>query len=114
MNLILKGGKFIACNSDKNYISDNDKLLPGCGALIGAIKGCTGKEPDYIVGKPNTYMLQQIAKDNNVTNNEIIVVGDSYDSDIKMAIDFNCNYIDISDTSQWLLQTWIKYIEDHF
>ena len=55
----------------------------------GAIVSSTNKRPDFVVGKPNTYILSKIAKAFEVKNYEILVVGDSYESDIQMAINYN-------------------------
>ena len=63
--------------------------MPACGAMVGAIVSSTNKRPDYVVGKPNTYILSKIAQAFKVKNYEIVVVGDSYESDIQMAINFN-------------------------
>lgn len=94
--IINKGGKFIACNIDSNYPIENNKLLAGCGTMIGAIRGATGKKPDYIIGKPNTYFLDFISKKYDITNNEILVIGDRFESDVQMALNYNCKYIMIN------------------
>jgi len=88
--------KLIACNQDKNYPVEDDKLMPGCGPIVAAIEESCDKKVDYVVGKPNTCMLELLAKDWNLTNNEILVVGDSYTSDIEMAKRYNCLSVLIS------------------
>jgi len=91
LRVLSKGGFFIACNEDENFPVEDGMLAPGCGALVGAVVGATGRKPDFVVGKPNTYMLEQIAKKFNVTKKEIVVIGDSYKSDIAMANKFGCD-----------------------
>lgn len=93
LNILLKNGKFIACNEDPSYPIKGNKFRPGCGAMVGSIRGATGKNPDYIVGKPNTFILSKIAESFHVNNDEIMVIGDSYESDIKMALNFKTNSI---------------------
>ena len=89
LSVILRGGKFIACNEDKFFPIGENRYMPACGAMVGAIVSSTNKRPDYVVGKPNTYILSKIAQAFKVKNYEIVVVGDSYESDIQMAINFN-------------------------
>ena len=91
--ILLKNGKFIVCNEDCNFPVENNKYLPGCGAMVGAIIGASNKRPDYIIGKPNCYFLKKISEQFHVTKDEVVVVGDSYDSDIQMALNFGCKSI---------------------
>ena len=88
--ILLNGGKFIVCNEDSSFPVGENTYMPGCGAIVGAIVSSAKKKPDYIVGKPNTYMLSKIARANKVKNYEIVVIGDSSESDIQMAINYNC------------------------
>lgn len=87
--IIQKGGKFIACNEDRNFPVGEGKLLPACGAMVGAIAAAADKRPDFVVGKPNSYLLSRLAAEHSVEAGEIMVVGDSYDSDILMALNYN-------------------------
>lgn len=84
--VLLKGGKFIACNEDRSFPVGENRFLPGCGAMVGAIAVAANKKPDFVVGKPNTYILKKVSRDFRVRHHEIMVVGDSYESDIKMAL----------------------------
>jgi len=62
-------------------------------AVVGAIVGATHHEPDFIVGKPNTYMLELVCKEHGLSAKDICVVGDVPESDIKMADNFGCQSI---------------------
>lgn len=93
LSVLLNGGKFIVCNEDCYFPAGENKFLPGCGMIVQAISTAAGKRPDYIVGKPNTYILSKISEVFNVENEEIVVVGDSYESDIKMALNYNSKAI---------------------
>lgn len=86
---ILAKKTFVACNIDKSYPVESG-LLPGCGAMVGAIYGCTGLMPDVIVGKPSVYPIKVICKDYGVEIQDIIVVGDNIESDIAMAKNAGC------------------------
>lgn len=85
LQVIKRGAKLIACNMDANYPTGENRLLPGCGSLVAAVETASGKKADYAVGKPNTFMLNMLAEDYHLKNNEILVVGDMYESDIAMA-----------------------------
>ena len=85
--------KFIACNIDNSFPVENQILKPACNAMVGALIGASGKEVDFIVGKPNSYLLDIICKDWNLCNEDIWVVGDSLESDIAMANRFGCKSI---------------------
>ena len=96
LSVLLKGGKFIVCNEDASFPVGQNKYMPACGAMVGAIAASANKKPDFIVGKPHTYILSIIATTYGVVRDEIIVVGDSYESDIMMALNYNCKSILIS------------------
>jgi HAD superfamily hydrolase (TIGR01450 family) len=83
--MIQQGAKFIACNRDKSFPVEGGKSMPGCNAMIAAIEFTTGKTPDYVIGKPETFMLDLIAKKNNYLPHEILIIGDSAETDIAMA-----------------------------
>ncbi len=97
MSILGRGGKFIACNQDASFPTGDGRRMPGCAAMVAAVSGATGRMPDFIVGKPGTYMLAQIAKIYDLRPNEIVVVGDSYSSDIAMAIEFRSKGILIAE-----------------
>lgn len=90
MEAISNGAKLIIANADPSYPIGGNRRLPGCGAMVGAIVGATGHNPDFIVGKPNTYMLELLCKEHNLTPAEICVLGDVTESDMEMARRFGC------------------------
>lgn len=73
----------IACNLDMDYPVEGGKLLPGCGAQIARVEAALGRKVDVVIGKPNVYLLKKLAK--GFCPDEILVVGDNLESDIKMA-----------------------------
>lgn len=93
LEAINNGAKLVVANTDPSYPIANNRRLPGCGAMVGAIVGATSHAPDFIIGKPNTYMLELLCRDHNILPAEICIVGDSPHSDIKMAGNFNCRSI---------------------
>lgn len=80
-----KNCRFIVCNKDRNYPVENYRLMPGCGAIAVAIEFATNRQVDVIIGKPEPFMLDLLSKDWNLRNEEILIVGDTFDSDIAMA-----------------------------
>lgn len=95
-NHIMAGKKFIACNLDHHYPWTNG-FKPGGGCAIAALSFATGeftktankissiklREPDFVVGKPNTYMLDLLLKNKSPKNTALI--GDRLDMDIELA-----------------------------
>lgn len=90
LEAISNGAKLIVANTDPSYPVEGSRRLPGCGAMVGAIVGATGHAPDFLVGKPNTYMLELLCKEHALSPAEICVVGDGPESDIEMARKFGC------------------------
>ncbi len=90
---IRNGAKLIVANIDSSYPIGNNRRLPGCGAMVGAIVGATGYNPDFQVGKPNTYMLELLCKEHRLSTTEICVVGDELENDIKMANNLGCKSV---------------------
>ncbi len=85
----------IACNKERHYPVEGGKRLPGCGAMVGAIEGSLGRKVDYVVGKPNPLLLDIICRHNGLESKELLVIGDTYESDILMSIEYGsqCVYI---------------------
>ena len=96
INLYKKGCKIIAANKERTFPRDDGILAPGCGAMVSAFECCVNCESDAIIGKPNTMMLEFIAKKFGLKNTQILVIGDTIESDIKMAESFGSKSILIS------------------
>jgi len=88
LEALLGGAKFLACNRVANFPIGGGKLLPGCGPMVAAIAAASQKEPDYILGKPNTFMLELITANNSIKPEEILMIGDELEFDIAMANNF--------------------------
>ena len=81
LRALLAGAKFIATNADPTYPT-KDGLLPGAGAMIGALEGCSGKKPSVILGKPSPRMIKIALGILHSKPSEAAIVGDSLDTDI--------------------------------
>mmetsp|Transcript_139322 Transcript_139322/g.242225 ORF Transcript_139322/g.242225 Transcript_139322/m.242225 type:complete len:307 (-) Transcript_139322:204-1124(-) len=75
------GCQFIACNTDAIAPMGGGSLWAGAGAMVGSIKGCTGLEPT-VVGKPSSFMMDDIAGKLRIDKSRICMVGDRLDTDI--------------------------------
>jgi phosphoglycolate/pyridoxal phosphate phosphatase family enzyme len=76
-----EGCEFIATNRDAvTHLTDAQEWA-GNGSMVGAIAGSAAREP-YTVGKPSTFMLDDIANKFNIDKSEICMVGDRLDTDI--------------------------------
>lgn len=76
-----EGCEFIATNLDAvTHLTDSQEWA-GNGAMAGAIKGCTGREPT-LVGKPSPLMIDYIVDKYGCDRGRICMVGDRLDTDI--------------------------------
>ncbi|EOD14003.1 phosphoglycolate phosphatase [Emiliania huxleyi CCMP1516] len=75
------GCEFIATNLDAvTHLTDAQEWA-GNGAMAGAIKGCTGREPT-LVGKPSPLMIDYMVEKFGIERGRICMVGDRLDTDI--------------------------------
>ncbi|KAL7575823.1 hypothetical protein ACA910_003147 [Epithemia clementina (nom. ined.)] len=73
--------QFIATNLDAvTHLTDAQEWA-GNGSMVGAIKGCTGKEP-LVVGKPSPLMIDYLEKKYGMDRSRICMVGDRLDTDV--------------------------------
>jgi len=76
------GCQFIATNLDRvTHLTDAQEWA-GNGTMVGAVRGCTGMEPN-VVGKPAPLMIDYIAEKYGIQDrSRICMVGDRLDTDI--------------------------------
>lgn len=96
VDVALKANKVIACNKEKGYPGQDGKLVPGCGGMVASVEWCAGRMADYSIGKPNTFMLELAAEQLGLEPEQILIVGDTYESDILMANKFGSPSVLIS------------------
>lgn len=82
LHALLAGAEFIATNSDSTYPTEAG-LFPGAGAMIGALAGCSGKEPGLVVGKPSPYMIKVALEILGAKPRETVIIGDRIDTDVR-------------------------------
>lgn len=83
----------IAANMDMTYPVENGELRPGCGAIVRSVEEWTGRHVDQVVGKPGVYMLDLLCREHGFARADVVVVGDSLDSDIAMARNAGCRSV---------------------
>lgn len=111
LNILRKGAIFIACNRDRSFPVENNKFLPGCGPIVAAIEWAWGNKPHFEVGKPNTVLLEMIAKKYSLKSTEMLVVGDMIESDILMAKRFGSQAILVNNNQNYIRQSIDEYTE---
>eukprot|EP00871_Galdieria_phlegrea_P000708 jgi/Galph1/1638/GphlegSOOS_G319.1 len=72
---------FVATNLDSvTHLTDAQEWA-GNGAMVGAIKGCTQRDP-IVVGKPSSLLINVVIQKEQVKPHQICMVGDRLDTDI--------------------------------
>jgi 4-nitrophenyl phosphatase/phosphoglycolate phosphatase len=80
------GCEFIATNCDAvTHLTDAQEWA-GNGSMVGAIKGCTGREPT-VVGKPSPLMIDYLAEKLQLDKSRMCMVGDRLDTDVLFGSD---------------------------
>lgn len=91
-----KSCPIIACNRDSRFPVETGSYLPGCGPIVAAAEDALGRRVDRIIGKPDTFMIESLVHDWGLKNTEVVVVGDSCESDVEMARRYGCRSFLIS------------------
>ncbi|MHC8516006.1 TIGR01457 family HAD-type hydrolase [Sporosarcina sp. ITBMC105] len=89
---IQNGAHFIATNGDKALPTERG-LVPGNGSFVKLLETATGIEAIY-VGKPEPYLLQYI-HEKGYRKEEMVMIGDNYDTDILAGIRFGIDTIHV-------------------
>lgn len=97
MRVAFNANHIIACNKERYYPGKNAELFPGCGAMVAPIEWCANRDIDYVVGKPNTLMIETVCEKNNIDVENVLMIGDTYESDILMAKKVGCKSIYIGE-----------------
>lgn len=77
---IHNGAEYIATNRDTNLPSEIG-MLPGAGSLAAVLTTATRVQPTFI-GKPESIIMEQALKKLGLTADEVLMVGDNYETDI--------------------------------
>lgn len=88
-----KDCKIFAANKERTYPRHNGIITPGTGPAVKAFEHAVNKETELLIGKPSTFMLELITKGSGLNPDEILIIGDTYESDIAMANSFGSSSI---------------------
>jgi 4-nitrophenyl phosphatase len=91
---IRAGANFIATNSDKAFPTERG-LVPGNGSFVKLMENATGISPVF-VGKPESHMLEFIRAENGYPKEEMVMIGDNYDTDIQAGIRFGIDTVHVA------------------
>ena len=83
--LIAQGARLISTNADTWCPTDSGPR-PGCGAMVALLESASGKTA-YHVGKPNPFMMRLARKKIGLRTDEVTMIGDTMDTDIRGATD---------------------------
>ena len=78
------GAHFVTPNIDPRLPLEDGDFLPGCGAIVEAVAAAAGVRP-LVVGKPEPPLFELALKRMGLTEQDVVMVGDSVDSDVRGA-----------------------------
>ncbi|MET3576351.1 TIGR01457 family HAD-type hydrolase [Bhargavaea ullalensis] len=87
------GARFIATNGDRAFPTERG-FVPGNGAFAGLIESTTGVRPT-VIGKPEVHMLAEISSRHDLRKEEMILVGDNYETDIRAGLRFGIDTLHV-------------------
>jgi len=85
-----RGARLLATNPDNWCPVSHQKTRPGAGSTAAFLEASTGRQA-YYLGKPNGYMFhrarQKLAEHSRATPAEVVMIGDTMETDIRGAIE---------------------------
>lgn len=84
--LIENGARLVATNPDNWCPVKGNQTRPGAGALAAYLEASTGQRA-YYLGKPNAYMFSRARQKLHSSPQEVMMVGDTMETDIRGAIE---------------------------
>ncbi|MEO7453138.1 MAG: HAD-IIA family hydrolase [Fimbriimonadales bacterium] len=88
---IRQGARFLATNTDATYPIEGGRVRPGAGACVAAVATAAEREPEIVIGKPHTTLLQMIWSETEASPADTLLVGDRLDTDIACALNAGCD-----------------------
>lgn len=105
---IQRGAVFLSTNQDLAFPSE-EGFLPGNGAFTTLVAQATDVDPVYI-GKPEIHMLEAIQHEWGFEKEDMVMIGDNYDTDIQAGIRFGIDTVHVN-TGVTPMETVLK--KDH-
>ncbi|HSJ38694.1 MAG TPA: TIGR01457 family HAD-type hydrolase [Planococcus sp. (in: firmicutes)] len=91
---VRKGAVFLSTNRDLAFPSERG-FMPGNGAFTKVVSSSTGVEPVFI-GKPERHMLEAIHHGSGFKIEDMVMIGDNYDTDIQAGIRFGIDTVHVN------------------
>ena len=85
LHVALHAKCIMACNRERRFPGENQRIMPGCGAMTAPIEWCANRKCDVIIGKPSKMMIDVLVEKEKYSYERILVIGDTYESDVAMA-----------------------------
>jgi NagD protein len=82
MRALRHGARLHVTHPDVACPMGGGESVPDCGALLAALRACTGREPDFIAGKPSPGMPLAALRRLGLPAEECLLVGDRLMTDI--------------------------------
>ena len=84
-DFVRAGVPFIATHPDFNCPTDGG-FIPDVGSILALVKASTGRDPDYVVGKPNRGIIDALCEKQGLRHEDIAMVGDRLYTDIAVGV----------------------------
>ena len=84
---VRSGLPYIATHPDFNCPTEAG-FIPDIGATIAYVKASTGREPDLVIGKPNSGIVEETLRVTGLKKEEMAMVGDRLYTDIATGVNF--------------------------
>ncbi|TSI10470.1 TIGR01457 family HAD-type hydrolase [Lysinibacillus sp. BW-2-10] len=91
---VQNGARLVGTNEDIKFPTEHG-FVPGNGSFVRLVANVASVEPVF-VGKPSPVMLQVIQDEYGFSKEEMVMIGDNYDTDILCGIQFGCDTIHVN------------------
>lgn len=91
---VQKGAVFLSTNKDLAFPSEQG-FLPGNGSFTAVVSKATDVDPVFI-GKPEIHMLEAIQQEWGFEKEDMVMIGDNYDTDIQAGIRFGIDTVHVN------------------
>lgn len=91
---IQNGAQLIGTNEDVKFPTEKG-FVPGNGSFVHLVASVTSVKPIFM-GKPSSVLLEMIQEDFHLSKEEMVMIGDNYDTDIMSGFQFGCDTIHVN------------------
>lgn len=89
---IRDGAQFLLAHPDL-VCPTREGMIPDCGSIGALVEAATGREPTAVFGKPNPEMIAHVLAERNLDPEDIAIVGDRLETEIRMAERLGCDSV---------------------